>query len=82
MILEPPPQYNHPYAGPVAEYVWRAPQVDAYCREAGAAGEGQIIGCQFTIGGRCFIVLSSHVVKLLRKHEIAHCNGWSKDHTK
>lgn len=74
MILDPPMQ--QPYTGPLTEWIMPAPQVDAYCRSAGAKERGQIIGCQFWVGKHCFIVLSQHAVPALRKHEIAHCNGW------
>lgn len=81
MIQIPPAIYNHPYSGHLTEWIYRAPKVDDFCRSVGAKGEGQIIGCQFFIGERCFIVLSQHAVKALRQHETAHCNGWKHDNS-
>lgn len=80
MILDPPPAYDHPHAGSVVEWIMRAPQVDGYCRKAGVKLEhGQVIGCAFKIGETCFIVISRHAIPVLRRHEVAHCNGWEHE---
>lgn len=78
MILSPPPQFN--YDGPLIEYIFKAPEVDRLCRQAGAKIYGvQIIGCQFFIGERCFIIISDHAIEYLRKHEKDHCGGMKHD---
>ncbi len=77
MILSPPAVYDHPYVGPLIEWVMPAPKVDALCRALGGAVRGeQYQGCQFKLGDHCFIVVAEHVRALARRHEIAHCNGW------
>jgi len=75
MILEPPSQYLAPYAT-LTEWILDAPEVDWLCRTAGVKSASQVIGCSFKIGDRCYIILSSHAVDVLRRHETAHCNGW------
>lgn len=77
MILSPPAIYDYPYAGSLTEWVMPAPKVDALCRQAGGNIHGQQYqGCMFRLGEQCFIVVAEHVAKLVRRHEIAHCNGW------
>lgn len=77
MILEPPAAFDHPYTGPVVEWVVPAPEADRICRVGGLKAYGeQIIGCSFKIGETCYIVLARHAQAVLRKHETAHCNGW------
>ncbi len=76
MILDPPARYDLPFVGPpVVESVLDAMEVDHLCRQGGAKAVGQIIGCSFTLGRYCFIILSEDSA-VLRRHEIAHCNGW------
>lgn len=76
MSYFPPPEYVHPYPGPLTVWIMPAPKVDAFCRLAGGKERGQYRACEFKIGKHCFIVLSQHAVELDRPHEIAHCNGW------
>lgn len=82
-IALPPQHFDHPYSGPVIEYV--IPDVDAKCRQAhtiGAEGSQIILGCSFKLGQSCFIFLKEGhpLLEQLRRHEIGHCNGWNKDH--
>ncbi len=78
MILEPPAIYDHPYPGPLTEWVMPAPKVDALCRSAGGRVHGsQYQGCQFKLGDHCFIVVADHAAEPIRRHETAHCNGWT-----
>jgi hypothetical protein len=79
-VLEPPPQYNHPYKGPVIEYVLPRAEARAMCRKRSAWADA----CSWTKDGKCYIVLPrGGPVKSLapyRRHEIAHCNGWPANH--
>jgi hypothetical protein len=79
-VLEPPPQYNYPYKGPVIEYVLPRAEARAMCRKRNAWADA----CSWTKDGKCYIVLPvGGPVKQLapyRRHEIAHCNGWPASH--
>lgn len=81
----PPSAYDHPYAGQVIEMVMKAPQVNSLCIKMGAvdpaAAGQQFLGCSWRdVSGRCYVVLSDHDIAAIRRHEIAHCNGWPAHH--
>ena len=79
--LEPPGQYNHPYAGRVDERVMPVAEVRALCRPVGASG--RFVACAWVSNGICHIILPNNepaLVSTYRRHEIAHCNGWQADH--
>ncbi len=74
MILSPPPECDHPYPGPLTEWIMPAPKVDVLCRLAGGNARDQYQGCMFKIGEHCYIIVAGHVERLVRHHETAHCN--------
>ena len=79
--LEPPGQYNHPYAGRVDERVMPVAEVRALCRPVGASG--RFVACAWVSNGICHIILPNDEpapVATYRRHEIAHCNGWPASH--
>jgi len=79
--LEPPAQYNHPYAGRVVERVMPVAEVLALCTSVGASG--RFVACAWVSDGVCHIVLPNDEpapVSTYRRHEIAHCNGWPANH--
>jgi hypothetical protein len=79
--LEPPAQYNHPYDGPVVERVMPVAEVRALCTSQGASPRS--VACSWVNDGTCYIVLPSDEqapVSTYRRHETAHCNGWSANH--
>jgi hypothetical protein len=79
--LDPPAQYNHPYAGPVVERVMPAAKARALCTSQGALRRG--IACSWVSDGTCYLVLPSDEqapVSTYRRHETAHCNGWPANH--
>jgi hypothetical protein len=79
--LEPPGQYNHPYAGRVVERVMPVAEVRALCTSVGASG--RFVACAWVNDGVCHIVLPNDEpapVSTYRRHEIAHCNGWPASH--
>jgi hypothetical protein len=79
--LEPPAQYNHPYAGPVDERVMPVAEVRTRCRSVGASG--RFVACAWVSNGICHIILPNDEpvpVSTYRRHEIAHCNGWPASH--
>jgi hypothetical protein len=78
VLLEPPPQYDHPYRGPVVEQRLSVLQIIQLCRGLGE-------GCAFVDKGVCHIALPSdekdtRLMALMRRHEVAHCNGWPSHH--
>jgi hypothetical protein len=79
-VLAPPPHYDHPYRGPVVEMVMPLAQARALCRKQGVIADA----CSWTKCGKCYLVIPrGGPVKELapyRRHEIAHCNGWSGRH--
>lgn len=93
MTLIPPPQYDVPPAVPVIERVlpydeaWRICSGGIEAADRPGWGEPRRIkgydpGCAWLAPYygkvRCYIVrVDSETV---RRHELAHCNGWPKDH--
>jgi len=79
-VLEPPRAYTHAYAGPVIEHVLPLGAARAACAQKGVHADA----CSWIAGGRCFIVIPrGGPVKDLsayRRHELAHCNGWTHGH--
>lgn len=79
-VLEPPPRYDHPYAGPVIERVLPLAEARAACARMGVRADA----CSWVINGACHLVIPrGGPVKDLRayvRHERAHCNGWTHDH--
>ena len=79
--LEPPAQYNHPYAGPVDERVMSVSEARTLCNSSDASPAG--VACSWVSDGVCHIVLPNDYrapVSTYRRHEIAHCNGWPANH--
>jgi hypothetical protein len=80
MTLMPPAQYDHAPSVTVIEHVLPAAEVDRLCHTRKGAPAGLLTGCSVRNGndGKCYIV---HIGdKDIRRHEIAHCNGWPHDH--
>jgi hypothetical protein len=80
MVEAPPAVYAHRYHGPVIERVLPLAEARRACGHMGARADA----CAWTSRGKCYIVIPSNgPVKDLgayRRHEIAHCNGWSHSH--
>ena len=77
-VLEPPAAYAHAYAGPVVERVLPVASARAACAKRGVSADG----CSWLAGKTCHIVLPSagapvKDIAAYRRHELAHCNGWS-----
>jgi hypothetical protein len=79
MLLEPPPQYDHPYRGPVIEQRLSEMQMLLLCH-------GPTPACSWvTKTGVCHIALPANerdgrAIALMRRHETGHCNGWPGHH--
>jgi len=78
LLLEPPPQYDHPYHGHVIEQRLSPLQMMLTCHGPGES-------CAWVDGGVCHIALPAgekdrRLLALIRQHEIGHCNGWPAHH--
>jgi hypothetical protein len=92
----PPPQYDHKPEIPVIEHVLSAAEVNKLCISMGvlgpdAARSSGFLGCAHkTLRPMPFIgnLTTQEVVceiwivdnAIVRRHELAHCNGWPPDH--
>jgi hypothetical protein len=80
VVLEPPPQYAHRYNGPVIERVLPLAEARHACARMGARADA----CGWVKSGACYIVIPRdgpvRDLESYRRHEMAHCNGWSARH--
>ena len=86
MILEPPPQYVYPPTVPLYVEERRLSDVGELCRALGVvADQDQIVyGCALPGPSSCYIIIplqgiggvGPRTYAAIRRHEIAHCNGW------
>ena len=89
--LVPPKEYDHPYNGPGQLYITYAESQDEVrrlCPNAPFPKAGAY-GCSMTSPTKgCWVILAPEEdmkkvgvwMDLIRRHEIAHCNGWPGDH--
>jgi hypothetical protein len=87
--LNPPEHYDHPYNGPLVVTVARD---ETHVRELCPSAKftlGVALGCSVRhVTEGCWVVLAPEAVisaagfppELVKRHEIAHCNGWPADH--
>jgi len=74
MLLEPPPQYDHAYKGPVIEQRLSGIQLLLMCHGFSSA-------CSWVNKkGECHIAYpaserDARAIALIRQHETGHCNG-------
>ena len=92
----PPKKYEHAYKGELVEWQVSLGSAHAQCnwlaRQLGEPPshpmkvEGRpLYGCAYVYEKQCFIVYSfspsEHRMRSnVRRHEIAHCNGWPANH--
>ena len=81
-MLLPPSQYDHPPQIPVIEKVLPWNELQRLCRASerpiyNGTGYG-LWGCATVKGGKCYVARLD--VPGVKRHELAHCNGWPKDH--
>lgn len=79
-VLEPPTRYVHPYHGQVIERVLPLQEARSLCAHMGAPADA----CAWQSKNRCFVVIPRNGpvadLRAYRRHEVAHCNGWSHSH--
>jgi len=77
LVVEPPSQYAHRYHGPVIERVLPLREARRLCGKMGAWADA----CSWKKKGKCYIVIPRNGpvrdLSAYRRHEMAHCNGWS-----
>jgi hypothetical protein len=82
----PPALYDHPPAIAVIEHVLPSDQVNATCHANHALGPDgrppppgyRFAGCAHIAVGKCVVWRTEDPT--VRRHELAHCNGWPVDH--
>ncbi len=80
LVEAPPLIYNHRYRGPVIERVLPLHEARRVCAHMGAPADA----CAWKKRGKCYIVIPRHGpvrdLGAYRRHEMAHCNGWTHGH--
>ena len=82
--LDPPAQYDHPYAGELTVHMVERSNVWRECSENGRYKvRRDAAGCAIFAPGRCTVYLATKTrrapLDAILRHEIAHCNGWSHE---
>jgi hypothetical protein len=90
--LIPPKEYDHPYTKGtlIVSIASRQEEVRQACPGAPFHPQIGALGCSYAKASfGCWVVLAPPEVitaagfppELVRRHEIAHCNGWPADHS-
>jgi hypothetical protein len=87
-IVPPPAIYDHAYNGKLTLRQGTMAQVEYYCHtKQGIVSQYEALGCSVPNGRSCFIMIpriggpvTASFQAQIRRHEIAHCNGWPADH--
>jgi hypothetical protein len=83
-LYYPAVEFDRPYTGTLIFTVAdETTEVQKACN-----GPGPALGCSLLYANRCLVVLApDNVIKAhdwtteaVKRHEIAHCNGWPSDH--
>ena len=91
MDIPPPPAiYDHVYHGKLVERRGTPAQVEHFCHtQQGIVSPYRALGCAIHRGKSCTIMITqvggkvtAQVQSQIRRHEMAHCNGWPADHTR
>ncbi len=82
---QPPPRYEHAYKGRLNVVMAPRGTVRQMCYKlAGQIMPDNTNACALVGSGHCTIVLPEGsdpaLLAVLRRHEMAHCNGWSSNH--
>ena len=83
-IVPPPAVYDHAYNGKLNVRQGTMAQVEYYCHtKQGIVSQYEALGCSLPNGRSCFIMIpriggrvTASFQAQIRRHEIAHCNGW------
>jgi hypothetical protein len=76
--LIPPKRFDHPFKGKLVEHRGDIQEVQMWCATMyGKPFPYLVEGCALPMGTRCEVAFTR---KAVRRHEIAHCNGWPEHH--
>lgn len=85
----PPARYDHPYDGLLIEYPMPQGGIDEACAELTGRKEWTYNlyrrGCSIHSNGKCEVIYIDKTWRgvtpaEVRRHEVAHCNGWGVSH--
>jgi hypothetical protein len=87
-IVPPPAIYDHAYNGRLSVQQGSMAQVEHYCHTMhGIVSPYRALGCSKVNGNSCFLMIpriggpvTASIQAQIRRHELAHCNGWPADH--
>jgi len=87
-IDAPPAIYQHAYRGALTIRQGTMAQVEHYCHTMqGIVSPYRALGCSKVDEGRCFVMIpkiggpvTATIHAQIRRHELAHCNGWAANH--
>jgi hypothetical protein len=87
-IVPPPAIYDHAYTGALSVRQGSLAQVEHYCHTMhGIVSTYRALGCSKVEAHSCFLMIPSvggpvtaSIQSQIRRHELAHCNGWPADH--
>jgi hypothetical protein len=77
LALCPPAQWDYPYRGKLT-VTHDLGQVMARCGPPPFGA--RVVGCALIGRGTCHVILAPGAGECALRHEIAHCNGWPRDH--
>jgi hypothetical protein len=88
-IDAPPAIYHHGYRGALTVRQGSLAEVEHFCHTMhGIVSQYQALGCSKVDTQRCFVMIpkiggpiTARIQAQIRAHELAHCNGWSADHS-
>jgi hypothetical protein len=76
--LIPPKRFDYQFKGKLVEHPGNIHEVQMWCATMyGEPFPYMVEGCALPMGKRCEIAYTRRQV---RRHEIAHCNGWPQHH--
>jgi hypothetical protein len=87
-IIPPPAIYDYAYKGKLAVRQGTMAQVEHYCHTMhGIVSRHQALGCSKVDTHSCFVMIpriggrvTASIQSQIRRHELAHCNGWPANH--
>ena len=87
-IIPPPAIYDHAYRGRLSIRQGSMAEVEHYCHTMqGIVSPYRALGCAKVNGNNCFLMIpriggpvTASIQGQIRRHELAHCNGWAADH--
>lgn len=86
LAVLPPPEFDHAYKGKLV--ITRAKDVTEVQKLCARVFPIPSIACAYFVTGGCWIIIAPDSVitaagwtpDIVRRHEIAHCNGWPAGH--